>query len=223
MRQLLIFLKYPTPRQVKTRLAQVVGDEGAADIYRACVEVTVERLRRFQRDTMLYVDPPEALERVRSWLGAGWALRPQQGSTLGERLAEATCEAFDAGAKQVVVIGTDSPWLQSAQIEAAFTALRQRDVVLGPTDDGGYYLIGLSQPAPRLFDGVAWSSPRVFIQTERKARALGLRTHALAVGYDLDYLDDLERFLEEERRRGPLAAPVERMNAWSGRRMACPS
>ena len=145
MRRLLIFLKCPTPGEVKTRLAASISDEAAAGLYRACAELTLRRLDAFRRDATLCIDPPDALADVEQWLGHGWAVRPQQGVTLGDRLAEATSGAILDGAKHVVVIGTDSPWIDAPAIDAAFAALEQSDVVLGPTEDGGYYLVGLSR------------------------------------------------------------------------------
>ena len=196
MRRLLIFLKYPTPGQVKTRLAATLGNESAAKIYRACTEMTLERLNGFRQDAWLYVDPPAALERTRGWVGEGWLLRPQHGATLGERLARATGEAFASGAQHVVAIGTDSPWLNAHDIEEAFAALERADVVVGPTEDGGYYLIGLSRSIPALFEGIAWSSPSVYAQTLAQARTLDLRVHTLRLGYDVDRPEDLERLIK---------------------------
>ena len=202
-RQLLIFIKHPTPGKVKTRLAQTIGPETACDVYRACVELTLERVRRFCDNTLLYVDPPQALERVRAWVGSSWALRPQQGATLGERLAEATTSAFASEPKsRIVIIGTDSPWLTARELEAVFAALAQTPVCLGPTDDGGYYLIGLSRQAPSLFEGIAWSTAAVFEQTLAQARALRWPVEVLPQRYDLDRLEDVQRFLTEERANG---------------------
>jgi hypothetical protein len=201
MERLLIFLKEPMPGQVKTRLAASVGPQAAADIYRACVEQTLGRLRGFAPRTTLCVDPPGALEQVRAWLGDGWALRPQSGSGLGERLAEATGRAFAEGAGRVVVVGTDSPWLGAEEVAGAFARLKRHDAVLGPAEDGGYYLIGLSRPCPGLFEGIAWGSERVLAQTEARAHALGLRVASLPRGYDIDELEDLQRWLTDERRR----------------------
>ena len=211
MGRLLIFLKYPLPGRVKTRLAEVIGHHVACDVYRTCSELTLERLNALHDQITLYVSPPEALTRIRQWVGPAWMIRVQQGRTLGKRLAQATQRAFAEGATRVVVIGTDSPWLVPADIAAAFNALEQADVVVGPTEDGGYYLIGLSKPVPELFDGVAWSSPRVYVQTVANAQALSLSVHELPRGYDLDHLEDVERFLEEERGRGPLTAAVQVM------------
>ena len=207
--RLLIFLKDPVPGRVKTRLAAEVGDEAACQIYRACAEWTLEQLAAFQREAVICVDPPDSLERVRRWLGPPWALRPQQGAGLGDRLAEATAHAFQTGATHVVVVGTDSPWLTADDIHGAFAALDNADLVIGPTDDGGYYLIGLSRPLPEAFNGIAWSSAVVFQHTCEQVRELGARLHLLPRGYDLDYLDDVRRWHHEERRRAPHATAVQ--------------
>ncbi|MBI1991815.1 MAG: TIGR04282 family arsenosugar biosynthesis glycosyltransferase [Candidatus Omnitrophica bacterium] len=203
MRRLLVFLKYPSLGRVKTRLADAIGDEAACSVYRACVELTLERLGAWRAEATLCVEPPDALERTRAWVGpgVGWALRPQSGGTLGERLAEATAHAFAQGAQRVIAIGTDSPWLTAEAVDAAFAALGQADLVLGPTEDGGYYLIGLSRPAPDVFADISWSTSTVYQETLAKARALGLPVQTLPLGYDVDRLEDLQRFVAEEGAR----------------------
>ena len=221
MRRLLIFVKDPVPGRVKTRLAAEIGDEAACQIYRACAELTLERLAGFHKEAVLCVDPPEAVGSIQRWLGSGWMLRGQQGATLGERLAEATNQAFASGAARVVVVGTDSPWLAPEEVRQAFTELEQAELVLGPTDDGGYYLVGLAKPLPALFEDVAWSSPQVYAQTLAHARACGLRVRHLPRGYDIDYLRDVTRFLEAERRRGRLPAAAQAIEACSQRRAPC--
>jgi rSAM/selenodomain-associated transferase 1 len=208
MRRLLIFLKDPIPGQVKTRLAAALGDRAACEVYRACTELALKRLKAFRDEAILCIDPPEALARTRERLGPGWRLRPQHGTTLGERLAEATDHAFRRGAQRLVVVGTDSPWMQREDVLEAFTMLERAALVVGPTEDGGYYLIGLSRPVPAVFEGVAWGSPHVYTQTQEKARALGLRVETLRRGYDLDHLEDVRRFVETERRRGHVPTAV---------------
>lgn len=193
MKRLLIFLKYPTPGKVKTRLAMSVGEQVASDIYRACAEETLQQLAGLRHEAQLYVDPPDALEQTRAWLGAEWALAPQRGPDLGARLASAMADTFAQGAVKVVVIGTDSPWLSPADIEEAFTALDRANVVIGPAEDGGYYLIGLSQPLPALFLGIAWGTASVYAQTMEQARRFGLRVRSLGLGYDVDRIEDLQR------------------------------
>ncbi len=207
--RLLIFLKEPVAGRVKTRLAQAIGPDAACEVYRACVELTLERLRRFCDNTLLCVDPPQALDAMRAWVGSSWRLRPQHGATLGERLADATAHAFASEqASRIVVIGTDSPWLTASELETVFAALAKAPVVLGPTDDGGYYLIGLSRPAPSLFEGITWSTAAVFEQTLAQARALRWPVTVLPQRYDLDRLEDVQRFMTEERARGCATGPV---------------
>lgn len=221
MRRVLIFLKDPQPGTVKTRLAATLGDDAASALYQACIELTLERLQAFRQDAVLYVDPPEALERLAAWVGPSWSLRPQRGAALGERLAAAAQQSFAEGARRVVIIGTDAPWMRPEQIREAFARLDTCDGVVGPTEDGGYYLVGLSRLAPALFSGIAWSSPRVFAQTMAKAHALGLRLHVLPRGYDLDAFNDVQRFVDEEARRGVVPEPVQRMATLAG--VAVPS
>lgn len=211
---LLVFLKYPTPGTVKTRLASSLGPEVAGRVYRLCAGLTLKRLASFRERAILYVDPQQALPATRQWLGSGWALRPQVGTTLGERLVSATDEAFSLGARRVVVIGTDSPWMQPPDVTEAFAALHGADVVIGPAEDGGYYLIGFSRKRPALFERMAWSSPRLYAQTRQKAERLGLGLTVLRRGYDVDYAEDVRRFVEEERWRGglsPMVRSIERL------------
>jgi rSAM/selenodomain-associated transferase 1 len=242
MRRLLIFLKLPTPGQVKTRLAASLGAEAASAIYRACAELTLERLGVWRASSTLYVDPgtnagwsgaaghvlaaPAALARarawvgsdwtlarVRAWVGPGWTLALQEGRTLGERLAQATAAAFAGGARRVIVIGTDSPWLSAQDLQRACDALSQAEVALGPTEDGGYYLIGLARPSPMLFDGISWSGPRVCAETLQRAKRAGLRVHLLPKGYDVDHPEDVQRWLAHERVSGLSSARLAQLEA----------
>ena len=202
MRRLLIFVKEPVAGQVKTRLAAEIGAEAAAHVYRRCVERMLERISALQAETVLCVEPAEAIGRIRKWLSPVRPAAPQCGATLGERLFDAAQRAFTEGACRVVMIGTDSPWIDDALIEKAFLSLGQADLVLGPAKDGGYYLVGLSQPAPDLFDGISWSTGRVLDQTLAKARALGLTVSLLPEGYDIDRLTDLQQWMREDSHHG---------------------
>lgn len=223
MRRLLIFVKYPIPGTVKTRLAASLGAAAASEISRACTELTLARLSACRHESVLCVDPPEALARTRSWLGTDWSLQPQHGTTLGARLSRAMQRTFAQGATRVLIIGTDSPWLQTSEIEAAFAALTQADLVVGPTDDGGYYLIGLSRPALGIFEDIAWSSPSVLTETMAKAHGMGLRVHTLAQGYDLDHLDDVQRFLADDAIRRTHGESVAAIEQWCRGTEACSS
>ena len=109
---------------------------------------------------------------------------------LGRRLTAAFQEAFREGT-HVVVVGTDAPGVRRSVVEDAFQRLEQGDLVLGPATDGGYYLLGLSRPAPELFQDIPWSTDGVLEATRSKGRALGLREETLGILPDIDTLEDL--------------------------------
>ncbi|MDE3154064.1 MAG: TIGR04282 family arsenosugar biosynthesis glycosyltransferase [Acidobacteriota bacterium] len=124
----------------------------------------------------------------------------QRGADLGERMHHAFVDLFARGYRRVVLIGTDLPTLPSvhlAQAAGALTGGERPRVVLGPAEDGGYYLIGLAGPEPRLFGGIAWSTPRVLEQTVGAALRIGLEVVRLPFWYDVDTPEDLARLRAE--------------------------
>lgn len=194
---LIVFVKEPRPGRVKTRLAQSLGHERAAAAYRALAEAEIrgtapaaaEYERRF------FFAPAEARAAITGWLGPLVApepcvCHPQDGADLGARMALAFEECFARGARRVAIIGTDVPDCTRVHVNAAFAALDAHDVALGPTHDGGYYLLALSRPRPELFDGIAWSTPAVLPATLARASSLGLRVALLETLRDVDTLDD---------------------------------
>ncbi|HEX7156273.1 MAG TPA: TIGR04282 family arsenosugar biosynthesis glycosyltransferase, partial [Burkholderiaceae bacterium] len=122
----------------------------------------------------------------------GAALRVQRGADLGQRMSYAF-ECVLAQASRCVLIGTDCPGQTGADLQRAAAALRRRDVVLQPAEDGGYVLVGLREPRPELFDGVAWGGADVLAQTERRIAALGLAQRRLRRLPDLDTVEDYRR------------------------------
>lgn len=191
---LIIFAKVPVAGQVKTRLVPPLSGEEAAKLYEAFLKDTLELAK--------------SLEGVRVVLAVqGGPLAPallaqcqehfeQVGQNLGEKMAHAFEKALK-DAKDVVIIGSDTPHLPQRTISQAFRALDHQDLVLGPAEDGGYYLIGLSKPAPRLFDSISWSTPSVFKDTMAQAEKLDLPTALLHPLYDIDTSADLIRLWEE--------------------------
>ncbi len=138
---------------------------------------------------------------------------PQKGADLGERLRHSFAELFGRGHDGVVVFGSDSPTLPPQQLNRACAALRSgADLVLGPTDDGGYYLVGLPRPLDRLFEGIPWGSDRVFEATLRAAERLGASPTILPRWYDIDRPKDLTRLLAGRGGRPPAGA--ERTSEW---------
>jgi uncharacterized protein len=189
---LAVFVKAPDPGRVKTRLASRLGPESAAELYARLGRGIVSRCSGDGHRTVAWYSPPGDGDRVRSWL-SGLAVDrflAQRGGGLGQRLAGAFARHFREGARRVVVIGSDCPDVGREIVARAFAALGEDDLVLGPSLDGGFYLIGLTRPAPGLYRGVAWSTSTVLDRTLRNAARLGLRVTSLPVLRDIDTIED---------------------------------
>lgn len=186
-----VFCKYPEPGRVKTRLAKDLDPQAAADIYRLLAQSIIEELSHSELEFTLCYDPAWPLELYRAWLGELPA-RPQRGLDLGQRLAE-TLEAFGPGPR--LVIGSDCPAAGPEHYRQAYQGLSERPLVVGPSQDGGYYLLGLDGPTPSLlFERIPWSSERVLEQTLETARQAGLAWQLLEPLADIDTLEDLKKW-----------------------------
>lgn len=187
---LLIFIRNPVLGKVKTRLASSVGDAEALRVYQLLLERTRRAASGFGGERWLFYSDfvPAGAD---AWPGDLFQKYPQAAGALGERLEAAFHQAFEAGAGKVLVIGSDCPALDAALLEQAEQALDAADVVIGPTFDGGYYLLGLRQPSYALFQDIAWSTELVRAQTEAKAQAAGLRVALLPTLADIDTEADL--------------------------------
>lgn len=201
----IVFLKAPVPGRVKTRLMPRLNAEEAAALYRAMAEDLLERLDRLRAvDLLLRVTPPSKMESMRRWLGKNRRLEPQRGSDLGARLAASFRAAFRSGYERVVIVGSDVPQVTSKTVRVALSLLRRHDVVIGPSPDGGYYLIGLCKPRPELFTHMPWSTSTVLPDTLRRISRLGLTVGRLPRLADLDLHSDARRLwrdLQEKRIR----------------------
>lgn len=197
---LLVFVKHPQPGAAKTRLIPALGPENAADLYRVLAEEEVRRTRPHGREyrRLFFFAPEEARTEVASWI-TGETLLPQEGDDLGARMSAAFASAFASGARRVAVIGTDLPWVSREIVLEAFASLDDHDVVIGPAQDGGYYLLALSRHRPALFDGIAWSTPAVLSATAERAGALGLTVRLLEPLRDIDTIEDLRAEWERVR------------------------
>lgn len=192
MQALGIFVKAPIPGRVKTRLAAELGPRGAAEVYRRLGRQVVTATVGPGYRTTVWFTPRREMRLVQEWLDSVdmVAFRPQVGTGLGARLSAAFTHEFRAGARRVVMIGSDCPGVDGPVVREAFGALSDSDLVLGPAVDGGYYLIGLSAPAPGLFRGIAWSTEAVTSQTLARASALRLSHQALPPLRDVDTARD---------------------------------
>lgn len=193
---LIVFVKYPEPGKVKTRLAKFVGFERAAELYREFAAMTFrngESLAHAAR--FAFFTPAEKEAELRTMFPGEWHwLEQHTSSNLGVRIHHAILSVRAQGYQRVLTIGTDSPNLPLAYLEQAAAALHTHDLVLGPAEDGGYYLIGVKAAPLALFEGIAWSTEKVFAQTLERAEALKFTTHTLPMWYDVDDLATLEKF-----------------------------
>lgn len=188
---IILFAKAPRLGFVKTRLAKDVGDARALQIYRALGSRIAEVVRLTQRRVIVYFTPDDAETELRDWLGgAGFEFRPQGHGDLGKRMA-AALEACLPECASACIAGTDIPGITPSTFDDAFDALAAQDVVLGPAEDGGYYLIGLSEPQPALFEDVPWSTDAVFDVTARRASAEGLSVAVIDRLADVDRVADV--------------------------------
>ena len=194
---LLVFAKAPRPGEVKTRLARSLGGSAepeygrAAAIYRRMGRTIVDGVADAPATVTVCYDPPGSEKEVRDWLGPAAAhCWSQGGGDLGDRMSRMFSRAFRE-ARHALVIGTDTPAVGADTVARALAALETADVVLGPSRDGGYYLMALRENRPELFAGIEWSTRSVLAETVARARVAGLRITFLEVESDIDTAADL--------------------------------
>lgn len=190
---ILVFARYPTPGQAKTRLIPALGPAGAARLYQDLAERGIAQVRAIPRsvDIALWYSGATA-EAMRGWLGDDLIYCPQPQGDLGHRLATAMDWAFAQGYAAALVIGTDCPGLDAAILHQGLADLAAgSDLVLGPAQDGGYYLLGLTSPQPALFENIPWSTAAVLRQTLAQAERLHLTPTYLPTLHDIDTPADL--------------------------------
>jgi hypothetical protein len=207
-RHLIIFAKRPTAGYAKTRLGSAIGPEAAAGVYARLLygylhsvlcaglpETTIELSLAAPEDVPYFAHAFPEL-----------TVRPQIQGDLGDRMAHAFERAFEEGADDVILTGSDVPGLGAPAIQDAFQRLAGaaqrsgRRGVIGPAADGGYYLIGLTQPCPSLFREVRWSTDRVLMETRKLARACGITLEMLPELSDIDTGADYARWLTTVQR-----------------------
>jgi rSAM/selenodomain-associated transferase 1 len=184
-----LFAKWPAPGAVKTRLAPADPAWGAR-VAHAFLLDTVERLAAVDACRVLAFAPAEQEADFAAVVAGRFALVPQADGDLGRRLAAFVEQQQAAGARAVVLVGTDSPTLPVGHVETAFAELERADVVLGPAADGGYYLLGCGPNRPPVFEGIAWGSGRVLADTVAALADPRWRVAVLPPWYDLDTADD---------------------------------
>ena len=206
---LLVFTRYPESGRVKTRLLPALGPSGAAALHQAMTTQLLQGARLWQaaageKAAIVVCFDGGDVDRMAACFGPELQYQPQCDGNLGARMQQAIHTAFAAGAASVVVVGSDCPALGPGEIAGAFDVLEQQEVVLGPTTDGGYYLIGMRQPLPELFpEQMPWGTDTVFTETVAclEAAGLGRGWACLPRRKDVDLPEDLPEW--ERQRRDP--------------------
>ncbi len=192
-----LFAKYWQPGKVKTRLASSLGPERAASIYREFVLSMLTRLSPIADERVLAFSPADRAGDFAEILPKGWRLEPQSDGDLGTRMKNFFAHRFAEGYEQVVLLGTDSPNVPVAHVVQAMTELKSHDAVLGPTEDGGYYLVGACRQVPPIFEGIPWSTSSVWQATTRALQEADYTLAVLPTWYDVDEAADHGRLVAE--------------------------
>lgn len=223
---LVVMLKLPVAGKVKTRLTPPLKKEDAARLYKCFIQDIFNRISTLNGiDIIAAYTPKNAADRIKRIVPANTMLIPQKGNDLGERLQNIFSQLFSIGYKKVAIIGTDSPDLPAEYIKKSFSSLNKNtSIVIGPSRDGGYYLIAMSNPlspmgtdlksvpkggmggfASEIFEDIPWSTDTVFKKTLEKAKKAGLLPAFLPEWYDVDETDDLKTLRENMRLHYPAA------------------
>jgi uncharacterized protein len=201
--QLGIFAKHWQPGAVKTRLAASIGNEAAAALHRHFVQTLLNRFQNTVDRHVLCFSPAGSADSFRQLSLGCWKLESQAAGDLGARMRHYFSAALAThDTPRIVLIGSDSPDLPLEYLAEAFDKLRDFPVVLGPTVDGGYYLIGLSQVVPPIFDNIPWSTAEVWPQTIARLTAAQIPYHVLPQWYDVDDDAGLNTLLLHVNREG---------------------
>jgi uncharacterized protein len=191
---LIIFSRYPEAGKTKTRMIPVLGAENAAKLQQYMTEHTLNTAKKLKSCHDIAIEVHFAggdQQLMTKWLGKEIKYIPQVAGDLGYKMHSAFERAFSLNNQRVVIIGTDCPDLNQAILKEAFDSLYKQDLVLGPAQDGGYYLIGLNNAFRQLFENINWGTEQVLTQTQAIAQQLNLKVDYLPCLSDVDYPEDL--------------------------------
>ena len=193
-----LFVKEPRPGGVKTRLAQHIGEEAAARLYRCFVVDTLSTIAELHEPLRIFYHPESAADAIQKWLNGEYSYVAQVGRDLGQRMKNAFVQSFEEGFEKVILVGSDIPDLPGEFLREGLDALESKDTTIGPCADGGYYLVGFSRGGflPEAFDGVPWSCRNTLKMTLDVLKQHNRRTHLLGKWDDVDTWADVQRLLQ---------------------------
>lgn len=191
---ILLFIKAPRKGRVKSRLAAVLGQDTALELYRNFVLDILASIETSGMPFRICYHPPDSGEEVKNWLGNGLQYMVQEGKDLGDRMEKAFRRVFSEGSSRAVLIGSDIPDLPPALLRDAVERLDRTGAVIGPSKDGGYYLVGFRDDAflPGIFSGPMWGTDTVFSKTLQIFEQERREVSVLPAWQDMDTLDDLK-------------------------------
>ena len=192
LRNLIVFVKNPIKGRVKTRLGETIGNAEAVRVYQALLAKTKSVISDLSTDRIVYYG--DFINDNDLWSSTHFKKALQTGETLGNRMQNAFQESFEKGYQKVIIIGSDCPELSAEIIEQAYQLLDVYDVVLGPAEDGGYYLLGTKCFIPEIFNLSAWSTATVLEETLAIIQKHSLSHQLLPTLSDVDYEEDYIKF-----------------------------
>lgn len=202
-RHLIVFARPPERGLVKTRLASTAGNDKALEIYTILLEKTRQILLQLPVKRHIYLT--HIPDSYHFWDDVSDNMHCQTAGHLGNKMRHALLQTEEKSMEKYsskIIIGTDCPDMNSALLLKAFDALQHSDVVMGPTHDGGYYLIGMKEVFPDLFEEVPWSTDQVMKVTLDKISAHGLKCTLLETLTDIDYEEDWRQWLSFSNQKG---------------------
>jgi len=195
----LLLIKYPEEGYVKSRLEKHICGKIVVEIYRNFILDILTMLNSSKIPFIILFSPMDALKKFESFLGTKYEYVPQKGNNLGERLKNGFAYVFNKEFINAIALASDIPDLSEEVLHEACATLENSDVVIGPSPDGGYYLIGFKRTTffPEIFEKIVWSSNTVFQETIERLKKVKRKVHILPLWSDIDTLEDLRGFFKK--------------------------
>jgi len=208
--KILILTKFPEAGKVKSRLAKEIGNHKAAEIYRTVLLNNWQQAKETDHEISIEFSPPDSKDKFHKMFGSNAKLNPQVGSDIGWKMANAFTNCFQQQFDAAILIGGDAPNISTQLFNEALTSLQDHDIVLGPTHDGGYFLIGFKWDSfdTKYFQNINWSTPKVFEQTSDIIRKSNNKLYLIEKRIDLDTFHDVKEFLRSNKERSGVSGKI---------------
>jgi len=224
MKALVVMTRIPVPGMTKTRLLTILSPEDCAGIHRSFLTDIIETTTQLEGDidTFLYYGDEGPLDVIVDIIPENIVRSPQRGRDLGEKMKNIFEEMFERGYKEVILMGSDIPEVDSKELEEAFRDLKDRDIIFGPTLDGGYYMVGMKKLYESIFSQeIKWGTPEVFKETMELLKERGIEVGLTKVHEDIDTKEDLEGLWNRIKDSGSCKNTRRYIDGEIGERLLC--